>query len=111
MKRLLVAAIAAFTVFAAAPARAQTTTTVRTFTTVDSVQASYNNGSLTIRGVLSGDAGPTDTVVSFYSSTLPSVEACQRMALLAMDKPGFYVLTVSWITVGYPTCKLARAVP
>jgi type V secretory pathway adhesin AidA len=108
MKRSLVAAAAALIASVAAPARAQTTKQW-TFTTVDAVQVN-NNSSLTFRGVLSGDSGPTDHIVSFYSSTTPQFEMCQRFALLAMSKPGQYVLFVD-ATYTTPICKLSRAVP
>jgi hypothetical protein len=109
MKHSLVAAAAALIVSIAAQARAQTTI-VWAFTAVDAVQVN-NNSTLTIRGVLSGELGPTDQIVFFYSTTTPQFESCQRLALLAMGKPGQYVLAVDVTRTGYPICKLSRAVP
>ncbi len=109
MKRFVIAAAAALIATVAAPARAQTTKQW-TFTTVDAVQVnSTTYAQLTIRGVLLGDPGPTDHVVNFYSSTTAQFEVCQRLALLAMSKPGQYVLFVDTTINQYPLCKLSRA--
>jgi hypothetical protein len=41
--------------------------------------------------------------------TAPGTEWCQRYALIAMDRPGRYVLEVT--NLGYITCKLVRTTP
>ncbi len=82
------------------------------FTTVDAVRrAAYVN----ITGVLEGASAATEVAVPVSSSSAASLaigEACERYALIAMDKPGRYRLEV-WVRSGsyLSECRLSVANP
>ncbi len=69
--------------------------------------------TLYVNGVVEGDAAPSEWGASFSSSSsTANVEACQRMALLAMAKPGAYRLELSYqLNPGNGVCRLVRAQP
>jgi len=115
MKRFVVAALAASFLVSSATAVDQVATTgTYAYTAVDEV-ATLTTTQLRIRGVLSGD--PTATSVVFYATTYstgsaePLSDRCHRLALLAMTKPGQYVLTVTASSIYLQSCSLARATP
>lgn len=119
MTRLLRAAIvagAALTVGgvadAGAPAGAKPVgPTPTVFVAIDAVTVyAY---TLYVNGVVEGESAPSEWGVSFSStSSTANVEACQRMALLAMAKPGAYKLELSHqIYAGNGVCRLVRAQP
>jgi hypothetical protein len=98
--------------------RAQTTATVYTFVTVDSVEVVTSR--LTITGIEQGASAPSTQYVYFSSPSSTSdlgsadLQACHRMALLAMSKPGQYLLTLRPYyssTYYYASCKLTRVNP
>ncbi|WP_242345096.1 hypothetical protein [Anaeromyxobacter terrae] len=114
MKRLLLAgALAAALVFAVA-AQAQTAPTRYVFVAVDAVE--HKGNLFTVTGVLDGESDARTIAVSFNTSVSAyyrdDVATCQRLALLAMTRPGqFRFELVPGSTYSYPACKLARATP
>jgi hypothetical protein len=88
------------------PARAQTP--VVPFATVD--ELSIGGGTLTVRGILVGGADPVSRDVRpVYGDAAQKqrvLESCERFALVAMSKPGQYLLFVTT-----ESCRLARASP
>jgi hypothetical protein len=119
MTRLLRAAIVAVAVFSAgsvaragAPVGAKPVgTTPTVFVAIDAV--TVYGYTLYVSGVVEGEAAPSEWAASFSSSSsTANVEACQRMALLAMAKPGAYKLELSHqISAGSGVCRLVRAQP
>ena len=95
-------------------ARAQVAPTEVVFTTVDAVES--NGSVLTVTGIVRGDSAPS--AQPFYFTYAPagelvaSVASCERKALLAMSKPGQYLLTI-WRPGPYDLlpCKLTRVGP
>jgi hypothetical protein len=67
------------------------------YMTVDAM--SVAPGSIAVTGVVQGQAVPTTRSVSFGSSVgvdrNPALEACHRMLLLALSKPGQYVAEIN----------------
>lgn len=82
--------------------------------TVDAVSAKVSNVPLspfvTVTGVVQGEVTPTTHAVFFTSGTVadqgPAREACHRLLLLALSKPGLYVAEV-----GTNTCTVALVKP
>lgn len=77
------------------------------YMTVDAVQ--FNGSQLTVTGLVQGDAAPSTHTIS-YSFGEPArtsaLEYCQKLLLLALAKPGQYV-----VQAGPNLCKLALATP
>lgn len=93
-------------------ARAQTAPESHTYTAVDAVKVDHFD--LHITGVLEGEAGSSTLAFFFNVSSAPQFEqrqSCERLALLAMARPGFYTLNVTVVNHGYPSCTLGRATP
>lgn len=96
---------------------AQTTTPPKyVFVTVDAVQVSPYN--ITVTGILEGGDVPVVKTASLMepssSSTSVSdlVQACQRSAFLAMERPGAYRLEIVPRNLYfYGTCALVRVNP
>jgi hypothetical protein len=118
MKVLALAAAAALLSAAPASSQAQTSTPPPVvFTTVDAVKVDHMQ--LVITGVVQGEAAPSDrafyfdfSVGSTYSAPYEQRQSCERLALLAMAKPGQYLLEVQPAAYGnYTKCKLSRATP
>ncbi len=112
MRRFLFGTAAALALASAAVARAQTSPpTSWVFATVDAVQVYFTQ--MTITGILQGEASPVDKILYFSSSSSSAqADACREFALLAMAKPGQYLLRVSNnASSGYPSCKLIRSAP
>ena len=87
-------------------ARAQTTPLVYVFVTVDAV--TMQNGALTVTGIKEGESSPSQEYVSFSSSsTSGALDSCNRMAVLAMTRPGQFLYTIDRSTSSYK-CKLTR---
>lgn len=91
------------------------TSTVKTyaFEAVDSYDSDFG-GDVTITGILQGEATPR--ILKFrsdvgYTATLELGRSCERLSLLAMMKPGQYLLEVRFdsaydnVLMG---CRLAR---
>ena len=86
------------------------------YDTVDAVQTTTvgSNVAIEIRGVVSGDSAPTTTtyVLRGSSSGTDQGNRCDRMALLAMSKPGKF----QFVLVGpggntFSNCKLIARTP
>lgn len=120
MKRIgiLVAVVFAVTGYAGV-ARAQTnapmcapSTAPCTFVTVDSVSVYYNR--IYVTGVPEGGSVPVERYAFFPISTsgTDTPAGCQRLALMAMAKPGQYVLRLTYVssTAGHE-CRLTRVTP
>lgn len=116
MKRIVIA-VAASLVLAGGVGRAQTSPNpVVTFTTVDAVEA--QSSKLVITGVKEGETAATTQ--QFLICSTPStdvrcaalIENCDRLALLAMTKPGQYLLKIApGNSIYYATCRLERVAP
>jgi len=67
-------------------------------------------GFVTVTGVVQGEATPTSHDIIFTNGTVadqaPAREACHRLLLLALSKPGLYVADV-----GVNTCTVALVKP
>lgn len=115
MKRIVMAVGLAATLAGlglAREARAQTVTWNYTLVTVDAV--SVTSGRLYVTGIPEGGATPIDAELPFSSTTsgYDVLSACQRVALMAMERPGQYKLLLSRGTsYGYPYCRLVRVTP
>jgi len=84
----------------------------KVFVTVDSVQVVEYR--VVVTGILQGDAAPsTYSVQSNVAGTQPAfAQNCQQQALLAMAKPGQYLLELySAGSLTSSTCKLTRVNP
>ena len=86
-------------------------TTPTVFVAIDAVTVYAS--SLYVNGVVEGEAAPSEWRADFSSSSsTANAEACQRMALLAMAKPGAYRLELSHqVYAGSGVCRLVRAQP
>lgn len=111
---LAVAALCATLLAPVRPARAQSSAIVYVFSTVDAVSANAYGG-LDVTGILQGEATPGTRSFAPYSIDahwMWMVGDCERKALLAMAKPGQYLLRIEredgWVSF---TCTLARAAP
>lgn len=122
MRPVLLAVAMAVLAFTATAARALTAApygSTTTFVTVDAVQVDYSY--LTVSGIRQGDGAASDWRFTFYIPSSPTepgravaqIQSCERMALLAMAKPGQYLLEVVMPASSYgePSCKLARVIP
>jgi hypothetical protein len=109
-RTVLAAALAVLLLGAARDATAQTTVTVYVFTTVDAVKSSVDR--LYITGILEGTSTPATRAIQVaYSQYYSHLENCERLAMLAMTKPGQYVLEITRPSSSYDTCELRRATP
>jgi hypothetical protein len=112
MNRLVFGALAAALLCVAGGASAQTTVPPPvSFATVDAVKVEYSRISIT--GIVEDEASPR--TLTFYFSTSSTAyslqQACERLGLLAMAKPGQYVLEVQQVSSLSVKCTLARAAP
>lgn len=114
MKRLFLAALLAAI---ASAAHAQTTTRT-TFTAVDGVRMEEGTApALLVTGVLEGATAATEE--RFRFATGVDLAECRRWALLAMAKPGQYLLSfrATFVATAVPPywygrdCKLERVRP
>lgn len=85
------------------------------FTAVHSVELSDSGFMLKVTGLLQGESDPqTVALESFFSSlnhyyqSPQAAERCERMALLAMNKPGRYLFEVQQEPSSTFRCKLTR---
>jgi hypothetical protein len=90
-------------------------TTGVTFATVDSVYAYAS--TLRITGIIQGESSPAEREVTFYSgdtaAAVTQAASCQRLALLAMERPGAYLFKLwkEYSGSGYYSCRLTRVNP
>jgi hypothetical protein len=116
MRQTIAAALAAAAVLlAAGRASAQTVpyaNPAKVFVTVDAVQVVESR--VVVTGIVQGDAAPSTYAVMSVSSanTYAFVPNCQQQALLAMAKPGQYLLEIFYGGSYYASsCKLTRVNP
>jgi len=106
--RHLAAALAIALAVVAIPAAAQTYSS-KVFVTVDAVQV--RGYTVSVTGIAQGEATPTTYLVYFASDASANMvfaQNCQQQALLAMSKPGQYLLELS---ASNYSCKLSRVSP
>ena len=114
MNRLVVGALTATLIAGSAAAQVPPLAyNAKIFTAVDTV--SVQNTTVLVTGIVQGEAAPSTWAVRAYSSTEATAWAaiCQRSALLAMSKPGQYLLEIQYLssTYGGSVCKLSRVTP
>jgi len=118
MKTSILAVAVALAFFAPRLAAAQAVppaNTAKVFTAVDAVKA--EDYKVVITGIVQGDGAPSTWSAGFYSSSDGAlisqfVNSCQTQALLAMTKPGQYLLEIQSGTISLrPFCKLSRVNP
>ena len=97
----------------AAPRPAAAAAATVTFDTVDTVE--LNNGDLTnsvfivVTGILAGESTPTTMSFQFGTATVVGLH-CERLAMIAMAKPGKYQLAIG-ATFSSATCRLIVRTP
>lgn len=112
MKRLLFAGAAAAALLSAAPVLAQTTPTRYVFVAVDALE--IQGSTVKVTGVLDGESAARTITSSLYlgASSMDQMAACERLALLAMTRPGQFRFEIQGDTAYQsPACKLARVTP
>jgi hypothetical protein len=116
MKRVVVGALAAAILLCAggsavAQSPPPTASTPKRFTSVDAV--SVQSIFVIVTGVVEGETVPSTWAARPYTSDGGQfADTCSRHALLAMAKPGQYLLEInSGSTSVYATCKLIRVSP
>jgi hypothetical protein len=118
MKRLAFAA--ALLGALAAPAAAQTVPAMPantvTFVAVDALRVEDNK--LYVTGVVTGEAAASERGFTFYTTTGQTSyslrESCERLALVAMAKPGQYTFEIAGYSAtngSNAKCKLTRVSP
>jgi hypothetical protein len=115
MKRHFAAAVLAAFVLVAPAVRAQTAPASTVFSTVEGVEVEASR--FTITGVVQGE--PEARAVQFHVFSYASpgsrsdiLGSCERFALVAMSKPGEYLLHVyPGTSSGVAHCKLTLANP
>jgi predicted secreted Zn-dependent protease len=120
--KTLVSATLLFAFAAPLPADAATTTTY-VFETVDSYDISGQSREVQVTGIISGEAEPRTVTLTYYPynyyantqdelSIKRTFERCERFALMAMSKPGQYLLEMrqEFYNSSFPAigCKLTR---
>jgi hypothetical protein len=105
---MMCCAIAAFTVAGPLPAMAAFGDTT-SYATIDAIEVVASN--ITVTGIISGQGTPTTTTYPVTGGT-ESAARCDRLALLAMAKPGKYQFAVVDQGLGGEvSCKLIVRTP
>lgn len=84
----------------------------KVFAAVDAVNVFGTR--LIVTGVVQGEGAASSWAVTYSSTASDTVgwaAMCQRSALLALARPGEYLLTIHQFAGGAPICKLTRASP
>lgn len=95
-------------------ASAQSSVETFVFETVDSYELLSGASQLSITGILQGEAAPRTIPIPAATNNTTSYEgrvrACERMALMAMSKPGQYLFELRRFGTFQPVhgCKLTR---
>jgi hypothetical protein len=100
-------AIVAVTVGGPLPAMAATSDTT-TYDTIDAVEVV--GSVITVTGIISGQGAPTTTTYTVLGGT-ESAARCDRLALLAMAKPGKFQFAVVTQLGDEVSCKLIVRTP
>jgi ABC-type sugar transport system substrate-binding protein len=96
----------------AAAAAAQSTVTKLVFTTVDAVKMDYS--AIYVTGVQEGatEASTAPIYCSSNTNCPTQLQNCEKIALLAMSKPGQYVLEIEKQQYStFDRCTLRRVAP
>jgi hypothetical protein len=110
----------ASTLAAPRPAAAAVTDLYDTIDSAEVTQPDFeHNPTLTLRGVLAGTSAAITREYAFHDSSstnrdgLDTAMHCQRLALLALSKPGKFQFGIGHPTIaGFATgCKLTRVAP
>ncbi len=118
MRRLVLGALVGASLCVAGRAAAQTVplaSTAKVFATVDAVSVQHSR--VIVTGIVQGEEAASTWAVQYVNaSTGVDAEefaaACQRAALIAMSKPGQYLLEIQYYASGYGSiCKLSRVTP
>jgi len=108
MKRLLIAgALAAALV--SVPVRAQAAPSQYVFVAVDALDVQPSK--FVVTGVLDGESAARTVTVNFSTAYAEQVVMCERLALLAMTRPGQFRLEIETNSTSYYACRLARVTP
>jgi len=106
--------ITALTFVSPAPAAAATyASSSAVYDTVDAVEILEVASTITITGIISGQSSPSTLSYNLHLSTTESASRCDRLALLAMSKPGRFQLAMNYFYGngdGF-TCKLIVRTP
>ena len=112
MKRIVMASALAVALLGwPAHGAAQVVPTTLAFTTVDSV--AIDGSYFHVTGVLEGGSAPV-TRQLMYGSSPDIALGCQRMAMTAMARPGYYRFNLEWVssaTAYLSRCRLTVANP
>jgi hypothetical protein len=113
------------TLVSLAPASAKTTAT-HVFESVASYNILGDYDQVEVTGVVQGESAPSTIVLNYipkytnstgtdYTSAKRTFERCERLVLLALSKPGQYLLEMrqeeDMFGTVYIGCKLTRRVP
>jgi hypothetical protein len=118
MRHLLAAAVLTASLLAPCAGYAQTlpppASPAKVFATVDSVK--LESYKVIITGIIQGEAAPSSYWVMNgtypdYAASMGFAQACQQQALLAMSKPGQYLLELIQVSSSVGHCKLSRVTP
>jgi len=113
MTRLALAALAAAALAILSPVQAEAEPLVGgyTFVAVDAVRIDQAY-TLWITGIQAGQQASTE--VSIYltgNNSSSQALICEKMALMAMAKPGQFRLEIGFASAGAAACKLSRVTP
>jgi hypothetical protein len=90
---------------APAPARA-----AEPFISFESIDAVESGARIVITGIVTGESTPrTVALVQIYDERCEA--SCEKLALLALSKPGVYRFEAFHESFGFGTCKLVRRTP
>lgn len=114
MTRLLVTCLAIMGLLFVSwtPAAADTYSAV--YDTVDAIEVSGNFNQITITGIIAGQGAPSTLIYNLYvsGSSTDAPARCDRLALLAMSKPGKFQFAMNYVSGdGRYTCKLIVRTP
>ena len=85
-----------------------------TFQAVDGVELENNGATLTVTGILQGQATQSAVQVrvddSSHAVPMRALERCERLALLSLTRPGEYLFHIAQTESYYQpvTCRLTR---
>lgn len=96
----------------AGSASAQTAPAV-TFAAVDGIRYDAGfSGTFHVKGIVQGEAAAREVLFHWSSSAPDEQRSCERFVLLAMERPGRYLLRLQHDPWRFVTlCSLSRATP
>ena len=112
MIRHLVAGLVIASLATLSPRPAAADGTPIIYDTVDALQLRANN-TIRVTGIISGQGAPSTTDYNLITSSAASVDyaaRCDRLALLAMSKPGKFQFVITFIpNIGFSCQLIVRA--